>query len=295
DTYAYDAFGILNSSIGTTTNVHRYSGEQLDPNTGFYYLRARYYNHLVGRFVTSDPLDPPNNVSGALNRYSYSLNRPLDRADPSGLWPTDTHHALLIAAFQNQLSFKEIGILINESDAQDSIWDHEGLLGGQSPVFSYEHAMRDGLRNQTVDEARALYHDFLERNIRIAARLESLGTHGHDAALRFLGKNLHAISDEVSPSHRGFQSWPAPFPFSLEPVSVGVSIRRHIARERIINSSPFAEATVAILRHYRDQYRPRVESAAVISRRGISAIWLTGYSEALALYGNSLSLVPFFR
>ncbi|MCP4135855.1 MAG: sugar-binding protein, partial [bacterium] len=65
DTYMYDAYGNLLSSTGTTENNYLFTGEQFDPNVGFYYLRARYYNPDTGGFVTSDPwkgniYDPPS-------------------------------------------------------------------------------------------------------------------------------------------------------------------------------------------------------------------------------------------
>ncbi len=40
DTYAYDAYGSLITSSGTTTNNHLYSGEESDPDLGLYYQRA---------------------------------------------------------------------------------------------------------------------------------------------------------------------------------------------------------------------------------------------------------------
>ena len=55
DSYVYDAFGVLIAHSGTTVNDYLYAGEQYDPNTGFYYLRARYLNPYVGRFITQDP------------------------------------------------------------------------------------------------------------------------------------------------------------------------------------------------------------------------------------------------
>src|SRR5207244_3996937 len=42
DTYAYDAYGKLVGSTGTTLNTYLYAGEQYDPDLGLYYLRARY-------------------------------------------------------------------------------------------------------------------------------------------------------------------------------------------------------------------------------------------------------------
>ena len=50
DTYAYDAFGILLTNTGTTANFYKYTGEQFDPNLGFYYLRARYLNPATEDF-----------------------------------------------------------------------------------------------------------------------------------------------------------------------------------------------------------------------------------------------------
>jgi RHS repeat-associated protein len=56
--YAYDTWGnpLLNisDSVGTK-NKFRFTGEALDPGTGLYYLRARYYDPSVGRFLSKDP------------------------------------------------------------------------------------------------------------------------------------------------------------------------------------------------------------------------------------------------
>jgi RHS repeat-associated protein len=79
DTYDYDAFGNKVNSTGTTPNNYLYRGEQWDPDLGLYYLRARYYNPLTGRFMSRDPkeyaplesknepLDPAR-----LNTYLYA-------------------------------------------------------------------------------------------------------------------------------------------------------------------------------------------------------------------------------
>ena len=54
NSYAYDSFGTLISSAGLTPNNYLYAGEQLDPNLGFYYFRARFMNASTGRFWTID-------------------------------------------------------------------------------------------------------------------------------------------------------------------------------------------------------------------------------------------------
>jgi RHS repeat-associated protein len=57
DTYTFDAFGNLIASTGSTPNNYLYAGERLDPNLGFYHLRARYLNSASGRFLTSDAFE----------------------------------------------------------------------------------------------------------------------------------------------------------------------------------------------------------------------------------------------
>ena len=84
DTYVYDAFGILLNRTGTTVNNYLYTGEQYDPNIGFYYLRARYYAASIGRFLNIDPLEGNIYDPRALHKYLYATNNPINLSDPSG-------------------------------------------------------------------------------------------------------------------------------------------------------------------------------------------------------------------
>ena len=52
--YDYDAFGVEKDPDPLDTNHFRYCGEYLDVETGRYYLRARYYDPLIGRFTQRD-------------------------------------------------------------------------------------------------------------------------------------------------------------------------------------------------------------------------------------------------
>ncbi len=92
----YQVFGQLKSNVlqsgapvTTLDPAQKYTGQQLDGDTGLVYYGARWYDAQYGRFVTpdsivSDPLDPQS-----LNRYAYVRNSPLNATDPSGhdpLW-----------------------------------------------------------------------------------------------------------------------------------------------------------------------------------------------------------------
>ncbi len=52
--YQYDAFGAGLEAVEALPNRIRYTGQQYDEQTGQYYLRARYYNPVLGRFMQED-------------------------------------------------------------------------------------------------------------------------------------------------------------------------------------------------------------------------------------------------
>ena len=79
DTYDYDAFGNIVGSTGTTPNVYRYQGEALDSETGLYYMRARYYDPTVGRFLNVDPM-----TGQGEHPYTYAGADPVNGHDPTG-------------------------------------------------------------------------------------------------------------------------------------------------------------------------------------------------------------------
>ncbi len=84
DTYTYDAFGLLLNRSGATENKYMYTGEQYDPNVGFYYLRARYMNPETGRFLTMDTWPGSMFEPLSLHKYLYCGNDPVDYVDWSG-------------------------------------------------------------------------------------------------------------------------------------------------------------------------------------------------------------------
>ncbi|NIN67647.1 MAG: hypothetical protein GTO63_23685, partial [Anaerolineae bacterium] len=62
-----------------------FTGEQRDWETGLYYLRARYYDPEIGRFLAQDPLRGSQLHPQTQNRYPYVGNNPTNWLDPTGL------------------------------------------------------------------------------------------------------------------------------------------------------------------------------------------------------------------
>ena len=77
--YWYDAFGNVLDSKEDVHNRITYTGQQFDKITQQYYLRARFYNPVVGRFTQEDVYR-----GDGLNLYAYCGNNPVGYCDPSG-------------------------------------------------------------------------------------------------------------------------------------------------------------------------------------------------------------------
>ncbi|MBU7040352.1 MAG: RHS repeat-associated core domain-containing protein, partial [Theionarchaea archaeon] len=74
----YKPFG---EQLNETEERYTYNQKELD-ETGFYYYGARYYDPVIGRFLTRDPLTGEKESPQSLNRYAYCLNNPLTYIDP---------------------------------------------------------------------------------------------------------------------------------------------------------------------------------------------------------------------
>jgi RHS repeat-associated protein len=68
---------------------HAYTGQQAIPSLGLMDYRARLFDPAIGRFTQPDSLVPGAANPQAWNRYSYVLNGPVNRNDPSGHYCLD--------------------------------------------------------------------------------------------------------------------------------------------------------------------------------------------------------------
>ena len=94
--YKYDAWSKCNVLDATgaeiTDNTHigvlnpfRYRSYYFDHGIGLYFLKTRYYDPEIGRFMTIDDISylDPESING-LNLYAYCLNNPMRYVDPLG-------------------------------------------------------------------------------------------------------------------------------------------------------------------------------------------------------------------
>ena len=75
--YAYDPFGNLLNVVETVPNPFTFVGRYgvMDDDSGLYYMRARYYDPEVGRFINKDPI---RYLGGDPNLYCYVGNNSIN-------------------------------------------------------------------------------------------------------------------------------------------------------------------------------------------------------------------------
>ena len=83
--YSYDTFGnrteLLGSGLDQPLGLH---ARPLDPETGFYNFRRRYYSPEVGRFLCEDSFGGRISNALGMNPYVFAFNDPFRFVDPFG-------------------------------------------------------------------------------------------------------------------------------------------------------------------------------------------------------------------
>ena len=181
NSYQYDAFGM---SLGTTEKLNnriRYTGQQYDDVTGQYYLRARYYNPVAGRFMQEDVYQ-----GDGLNLYAYCGNNPVVYDDPSGYerkacppqgkisesidesgsysgtgeyGDVGGHHVHAKAGFKDDVNYDpKKGFSISQNFMRDNGLDHNIMTSKQRELFKelYESGRPNTLEEHTRIAREAL-------------------------------------------------------------------------------------------------------------------------------------------
>jgi RHS repeat-associated protein len=206
--HSYYPFGseLAGASPEQPEERHKFTGHERDLLYGgnvdaLDYMHARFYSAAAGRFLSGDPsrlsvnpMDPQS-----WNRYNYALNDPARFADRNGMWPTETHNAIIAGAF-TKLTDPQRAVLRAASVRVDNF-----VHGGQSGALAYQHGMRGPFESPA--DARRRADNFIAENNRKAAALASKGFGVTDAALDAFGTGLHTVTDRTSPTHMGEQLW----------------------------------------------------------------------------------------
>ena len=83
--FDYDAFGNIINQTGSVISNFRYKGYYYDTDIELYYLKTRFYNPVLLRFITPDSIEylDSSSIIG-LNLYAYCGYDPVNMVDEEG-------------------------------------------------------------------------------------------------------------------------------------------------------------------------------------------------------------------
>ena len=121
-TYAYNPYGELTQgSYGQVMFLFNGQYGVASDDNGLYYMRARYYNVSIKRFINQDVVTGSIAESQSLNRYAYVEGNPVSYFDPFGLEPLlteDLHDFATMASIAGGAIsgfFPQAGFFIGEA------------------------------------------------------------------------------------------------------------------------------------------------------------------------------------
>ena len=162
--YRYDSWGKLISITGSMAgtlgkdNPYRYKGYYYDDETGMYYLKSRYYQPEICRFISADDedvlIDTHANLSNK-NLYLYCDNNPIIKVDEEGQIATWLVSAALGAAVNVAASFIIARAMGQEFGVKDVavaavLGAVGGICGGYRDWRKYIGAAANGIYVGTV-------------------------------------------------------------------------------------------------------------------------------------------------
>jgi len=91
--HTWDAWGKNTSTTWDAMDALGWKGLQPETGTGLIYMRARWYDPALGRFISEDPAG----LAGGINPYVFAGDDPINQSDPSGACPVDAVFEALIS------------------------------------------------------------------------------------------------------------------------------------------------------------------------------------------------------
>lgn len=80
----YTPYGEKRVDPNSNKDDEGFTGHIDDAASGLTYMQARYYDPVIGRFLSNDPVGFAEGGVGYFNRYAYTLNNPVNATDPTG-------------------------------------------------------------------------------------------------------------------------------------------------------------------------------------------------------------------
>jgi RHS repeat-associated protein len=121
----YRAFGATRFTSGMTPTSVRFTGQREEAALGLYFYNARWYDPVLGHFLSPDTVVPEAGNALDYHRYAYVRFNPLQYTDPSGHCPQPSgqfakSNVICVAGFiPTQTSTGFPGLIYFRGDGRD--------------------------------------------------------------------------------------------------------------------------------------------------------------------------------
>ena len=134
-------FNSFGQKVGADTRavdfLFGYTGREFDEETGLQYNRGRYYDPVVGRWLSEDP---SRFTAGDANLYRYVGNNPLSNTDPTGLRQYNSQKPSSAPTGGTQ----SLQNLVSQQPQQEQSWWEWGKSLASSAVTGTKNAVVSG-------------------------------------------------------------------------------------------------------------------------------------------------------
>jgi RHS repeat-associated protein len=138
---AYYPYGILRKKTlrsDASAAHYQFTGKERDQESGLHYFGARYYEPVIGRFISVDPLALQTEVKRhkpvQIRSYTYACNNPLAYIDRKG---ADDELVATLASTERGFTIKELNEFLQD---KEGAWrkNFEVIFGGDIKEIRYQ-------------------------------------------------------------------------------------------------------------------------------------------------------------
>ena len=205
DNKSYDAYGGDFSTYytpiygnGQKTGHYGYKGYYTDSFSGMCYLGARWYDPGLSRFTQEDP------ARDGLNWYSYCNGDPVNYFDPTGLFTSLIHltwtNTWAIDYLKNYFSKTLAESLAKIFAEADNRMDSGSTNPVTNPFYHWGQSWHFNINSNNpkmIDSRQQRFNECLNSAINYLKNKDT------NAAIRELGRGLHALQDMIAHSGTG--------------------------------------------------------------------------------------------